>query len=209
MSELTSASSVRITKAVWLVVAIGGTALWVFGPASQWAQLQTACHPTSACAQYQLDAASVRILSAHGISLVGYAAYTVAVLTMGWVIWYGLAAVIIWRKPDDRGALLAAFFLILFPLLEVVLWIPSVDFLAIVSLAALFIFGLLFPDGRFQPRWARWLLAPYAVSAILAPLLPSSGFWLPVFLAPIAAIGVQVYRFRSLSTWVQRQQTKW
>lgn len=76
-----------------------------------------------------------------------------------------------------------------------------------------FFFSLyVFPDGRFVPRWS-WLLAlGLPILFILAfvtadndtPVLVGALFF-------IIAAGVvsQVYRYRSVSTPAQRQQTKW
>lgn len=75
----------------------------------------------------------------------------------------------------------------------------------------LILFFFIFPDGRFIPRWTRWL----APLVILWFLLPASWFGpdfsrQPVFLALIAAgVLAQIYRFRHASTPVSRQQTKW
>jgi hypothetical protein len=188
-------------------------------PVSQWSTLQTICHPDSACVSnsYQLNAASARVLSQHGISLGAFAVFNAAVYTVVWVMWYGLAALIIWRKPQDRGALLSAFFLVTFPLLFPTQGgsIPAsapvlLQFVNVVPFFALMLFGLLFPDGHFAPRWMRWLAAAGVLATIASGLLPNSNIWIiPVLLLPIAIVGVQIYRFRRVSTWDQRQQTKW
>src|ERR1039458_8762816 len=85
---------IRAGQAVWAIVALAGTALWVAGPASQWERLQTVCRPISTCQQYQLDTQAAHTLSAHGISLGMYAGYTVVALTLIWLMWYGLAGLI-------------------------------------------------------------------------------------------------------------------
>ena len=140
-----------IVQAVWVVFAVAGSVFWVAVPISQWAQLQTVCRQASTCTQYQLGPAAARSLGQHGISLTGYAIYTAAALVIGWAVWYGLAALVIWRKPGDRGAVVAAYFLIVFPLLGPSLWVSWAGVVSLVSLASLVLFGLLFPDGRFTP----------------------------------------------------------
>ncbi|MGI8825808.1 MAG: hypothetical protein ACR2JC_09205 [Chloroflexota bacterium] len=217
MSDLTSVRSARIAQAVWLVLAVMTTAVYAVPYAVTWLAMQSICHPDSACAPYQLDTASAHRLSQHGISMGEYAAFSVVVAAVVWVVWYGLGALIIWRKPRDRGALLCAFFLVSFPLLDPAFGgaIPSsarmLQFaITCMPLAALFLFGLLFPDGRFAPRWTRWLAAAGVPFTIVAALLPSSTIWIiPLFLLPFGIVGLQIYRFRSISSWAQRQQTKW
>jgi hypothetical protein len=125
MNEPATFLPIRLVLVLWLFLAGATTAVWAAVPASQWPALRTACHPGAGCTGYQLDASSVRLLGEHGVSLDAYALYTAAVLALVWLIWYGLAALIIRCKPQDRGALLAAFFLVVFPVWEVSAWIPS------------------------------------------------------------------------------------
>jgi hypothetical protein len=202
----------RVARTAWLLLAVAGTVLFAIGPITAWSRLQTVCHPATSCAGgYQLDAATARILASHGISPLAYAVFIITVLAAVWILWYGLAALIIWRRPTDRGALLAAFFLVLFPQLAVsqlVTWSPG----ATVALVALITFGLLFPDGRFAPRWTRWL-AVFGLLVFIFGLLPfasNSGLWIiPALLLPATIVGIQIYRFRRVSSWAERQQTKW
>jgi len=166
VSEGLSLRSARIAQVVWLVLAGATTAAYAVPVAVQWAALQTICRPVSACLSFQLDAASARTLSQHGISMGAFAVFTAAAYAVLWVIWYAPAALIIWRKPQDRGALVCAFFLVSFPALVAawggfipasapgILQLP----LNVVPFAALLLFGLLFPDGRFIPLWTRWLI---------------------------------------------------
>jgi hypothetical protein len=82
-----------------------------------------------------------------------------------------------------------------------------------------FLVGYLFPDGRFVPRWTRWL-------ALLVIFFVSAGTFFPASplntdnwpdplrtlaqLMPVVAVVIaQVYRYLRVSSPVQRQQTKW
>jgi hypothetical protein len=140
-------------------------------------------------------------LSQHGISIEAFALLTVAIPGMLLIVWLAMGALAVWRKLNDRGALLAGFFLAMFPGLLAPL-IPLG-----ITLLALILFGLLFPDGSFAPQWTRWLalaatftcLCSMAVDILLPPML----------LMILAVIAAQIHRFRSVSTWSQRQQTKW
>jgi hypothetical protein len=195
-----------------MLLAFGGVALLGTGLAAHWTKLNTVCRPASSCLQYQVDAASAHTLSQHGITVVEYGIYTAAVLVAASLVWYGLAVLIVWRKPNDRGALVAAFLLVLFPQFVFGTFTPFWPGQNI-GFAALILFGLLFPSGRFAPRWTRWLAAVGVLSlaALRVPAVLASGaFWLiPIVLVPICVIGVQVYRFRRVSSWAERQRTKW
>ena len=77
----------------------------------------------------------------------------------------------------------------------------------------------LFPDGRFVPRWTRWLFVVFSIESVVITFFLTSFFttqpWLGVplvllFLSLYAGLVIaQMYRYRYVSTLVQRQQTKW
>jgi signal transduction histidine kinase len=75
----------------------------------------------------------------------------------------------------------------------------------------------LFPNGRFVPSWSRWLLLGWAAAGALALAFPWNDFP-PGALAALSVlavgllgslIGAQFYRYRRISTQLERQQTKW
>jgi len=91
------------------------------------------------------------------------------------------------------------------------------SYLGYVSLVGFF---LLFPSGRFVPRWAGLILLLAIVNAFLeyfpsltSPFVENWPAWLVyplVILVPLVAMIVsQIYRYRRVSTPIQRQQTKW
>jgi hypothetical protein len=78
---------------------------------------------------------------------------------------------------------------------------------------------LLFPSGRFAPRWMRWFALGFFIVLPLAFFLPSVALiagasvshpgWL-VFISGVAIAALsQVYRYRRERNVVLRQQTKW
>jgi hypothetical protein len=75
------------------------------------------------------------------------------------------------------------------------------------------VFFYLFPDGRFVPRWTRWLAVAVALLQVTDTFFPSSPWNLldgPLFIVYVASVAVaQVYRYGRVSTPAQRQQTKW
>ena len=80
-------------------------------------------------------------------------------------------------------------------------------------------FLLIFPNGRFVPRWTRWAVIFFAAHDVFFFLFPASVFNLarsfpPLDFAVLAifaciAVGSQLYRYRHVSTPLERQQTKW
>lgn len=128
-----------------------------------------------------------------------------------------VAGLLLWRRSNDAMALLVAMTLVLLPAFFTPMYMPLTG--AWHALAELinrlggisFVLLLgLFPSGRFAPWWV--------VLPLLALLLFGSGLGqgaptalvLPIALAAmLTIIGAQVYRYRLVSTPVQRQQTKW
>lgn len=201
----------------WFVVAGAAALTCIASIPASWGSLVTPCRASSTCKQgLQLNATAVSVLRAHGFSVTSYALFMVAVLGVVWLVWYGIAALLAWRKPEDPGVLVCAFFLAVFPvaLSGILLWpsFPVVVPLTGVPLFALVLFCLLFPDGHFRPRWTRWLVPVAAGSSLLVSLplnsLPGAAP-VPYFLLLLTGVGVQVYRFRSTSSWKERQQAKW
>lgn len=142
-----------------------------------------------------------------------------------------VSIVLVWFRSRDAAALTAALCLVTFP----VAGVSSIHSLAsnevhvrvvyslvvLVGASSLFFCFYIFPDGRFVPRWIRWfvllpltlgLLTSLAELGVIRPL----SFWgyreLPLALGTLGSLSVvyaQVYRYRRVSSPVQRQQTKW
>jgi hypothetical protein len=139
------------------------------------------------------------------------------------LVYVVVGVVLFWRKSDNRLALLASLSLVLFPVafsVQVVgtlpaMWTLPVEIVEMLGNICLGFFFFVFPSGRFVPRWASLLMvewiAYWAISDFF-PQSPLANSWLFVFPLPVTAICLivlQVYRYRRVSTPVQRQQTKW
>ena len=129
--------------------------------------------------------------------------------------------VIFWRKPNDRAALVAAFASLIFPINLII--VPSLlpaflrlsaQAMSVLSFDSFVLLFYVFPDGRFVPRWTRWLWAGVLIASLVHYLFPSAPFtsllWqVDVSVALLSVVVLQIYRYRRVSTPVQRQQTKW
>ena len=144
------------------------------------------------------------------------------------LIYTALAALIFWRRSTDRMALFCAYMLVLFGgatytgLLDLGLrtvspaWFWLVGGLELPAQVCVPTFFLLFPSGRFVPRWSCWgvlIFVLYFVWYIFltnAYLGQLSGLISLVFaVLLLGLVGLQVYRYRSVSAYRERQQTKW
>ncbi len=184
--------------------------------------LLNSAHPPDLGGQLT-SSTGVQDLQAVGLSLDFYARYSVLLTLIFLIVSLAVGTVIFWRRSDDRMALLASFALILFPFTVnnvnlVTLppaWQLPVQSLQFLGQVCAGLFFYLFPGGRFVPRWIRWLavalIAYWAVDIFLpASLFSNSPLSFALFLGLEASqVGVQVYRYRRVSTPLERQQTKW
>jgi len=191
------------------------------------ALLQAVCQPGALCIS-GLTPANLRQLQQLGLSPGFLTAYQI-----GWdvgtpLIYTALAALIFWRRSADRMALFCAYMLVLFGgatytgLLDVGLrtvapaWYWLVGGLELLAQVSVPTFFLLFPSGRFVPRWTRWSVLVFVLYEVWYVFQPSAylgqlaGVSALVFAVQILGlVGLQVYRYRRVSTFRERQQTKW
>jgi hypothetical protein len=190
---------------------------------------------SSVCALWQLTPGSVQQLQQVGLTVGSYAAFSVAFSIIAVSIWSAVGIFIALRKSNDWIALLVALLLVTTgisgqnipdfntlsaPLVasSSPLYVPPMMVSAMSGFLYLLTF-LLFPDGRFVPRWTRWLLVvgmawTGGFALLLLSHAPPSPWLGPLILAAVMAMDVpglfgQVYRYRFVSTPQQRQQTKW
>jgi signal transduction histidine kinase len=69
----------------------------------------------------------------------------------------------------------------------------------------------IFPNGHYVPRWTRWLFLVSILISLLFLAIPEARSILPFTILPqfILLMYAQVYRYRNVSSDVERQQTKW
>src|SRR5215211_9405903 len=218
----------------WVAVAITALAIVVFSVPSSFEHYRTVCTaPSEVCtdrALWQPTPEGVRALRDVGLSLDAYALLNVAIDKIGDLVWFAVGALIFLRRSDDRMALLTSLFLIAFGTLAIdttdaetlissqpAWWLP-VRGVVIVGAVCVVLFFLLFPNGRFVPRWTRWLAVAfiaYQASDILipglysgSPALESVSEW--VFLGfVVSVVWSQIYRYRRASSPEHRRQTTW
>ena len=235
--ELRSKASARVSRP-WLLVArlallafsVLALVIYIAGTPVYFAQLiSSGNHCLVDCPTL----ANIRDLHALGISTTTYAAYQVAINLLFAVTYFVVAALIFWRKSDDLMALLASFSLVAlgasFPSIPSALaavhpaWQVPVTIVGnedVFAFPSLIVFFFLFPNGRFVPRWTIWMAVAFVALFELMVFIPvsSTSFssWpelLIVVCVPLVVFGslvfAQVYRYRHVSTRLERQQTKW
>ena len=161
-------------------------------------------------------------LRAAGLSLDFYASYNVLLSIVLLLASVAVGLLIFLRRFDTRIAILASFTLVLFPIAGNTLnlatlppaWTLPVQSVHFLSEVCLGLFFYLFPGGQFVPRWARWLTVGLIAYWAAAVFLPTSQFSIPLrfmlfFGLGVSQVLVQIYRYRRVSSPLERQQTKW
>ena len=214
-----------VARILWLTMVSLALILFVISIPSYFAYLHGLSSQPVSDAGVQLSLKDLQTLQAAGLSIDFYAWYNV-ILNILFVLGFVLVGLLIfWRKSNDRVALLASFTLVMFSVNDMIVMLqtlPSswgfivqiINFLGSVSI---YLFFYLFPSGHFDRSWIGWLTASMLLFEIAdvffySPSSPSFLAWLygALFLIFTAAIPVvQIYRYRRVSTAVEREQTKW
>ncbi len=212
----------------WVALVIITLSLFVIGLPVYMAELQTVSSG-GAYVPWQLSMESAQTLQRLGISLNTYSIWALVLAFISTGVFFAVGGVLFWRKSDDWMALFVALVLVLVGAATsgvVVGWNPgdwwwqfALQFLSFLTSVGLALSFYLFPDGRFVPHWSRWLIVVWILLAAIQSFLPTSPFnwdnW-PFPLSPLVLFGLlgsfggsQIFRYRRVSSPLERQQTKW
>lgn len=145
------------------------------------------------------------------------------------LVYFTLAALIFWRRHDERRAIEISGFLLAFGaalpgaafavMSSTPIWRIAPTLLQAIGWAALLLFAFRFPSGEWSPRWSRWIVPFWLLwvagfflfaEAVFAGrthwIFYSYLIWVAWFAPGVAA---QLYRYLWDSTPLQRQQSKW
>ncbi len=160
------------------------------------------------------------------------ASLSIATSMLSGIASIGLAVLLFVRllprdRVYDRMAMFTSFMLLTFGLVlnstmislpdDSRAWVIILSLVGFLGAILFVLFMLIFPDGRYVPRWAVWLprlfLAWFATWFFwpqLGPLnMPDALINIIVITWMVAALAMQVYRYLRVSNAVERQQTKW
>jgi hypothetical protein len=201
---------------VVLILAVFVATIPAFSDDFHHACATAACHtliPPYTAQQYRAAGLSVNFALLYTYVLAIFVSLTF--LTIG--------AVIFWLKSHDFMALSSSFALVTFAVtfnsgtlvaLVPAWWLP-IQIIAFLGSVFFGTFLYLFPNGRFVPRWTRWLVVGLVVYSAIDYFLPNSPLAnsLPIGLLFVGlllcVLVAQVYRYRWVSSQLERQQTKW
>jgi signal transduction histidine kinase len=169
------------------------------------------------------------MITRSGLTVAGLAGALVAI-EVCFVAVHTLVALVLFRRAANQPvALLGALALLIFGAVTfpntvkaLVLAHPAVllpvGLIGFIGRLAFTTFCYVFPDGRFVPRWTRWIVVGWAIMSLPSDFAPRSrldlmttpAVFVPMYLGLVGTIiGAQIYRYRGISSAGQRQQTKW
>ena len=209
-------------RIVWLVLVALSLLVFIISMPVYIAQLNSVCSGIT-CSTWKLTPQIVETMQSHGFSINEYVAINVIFAFVQAFVWFAVGGLLFWRKSNDWMALLVSLMMVLLGTsitLNIVagsfsLWqFPSrlIDFL---SYLLLILVMLLFPNGRFVPRWTWLLIIVFIPVEGLYNFYPNSPLnndvWNSLIWVGIVTciIATQVFRYIKVSNQVQRQQTKW
>lgn len=211
-----------IAKILWFTIVVITVSLFVAALPARFAQLLGD--------PYNLED-GLRALNLSTRSFAIYGTVIDVIVAAGFV---AVAGLLFWRKPDDWMVILvslsmATYLITVIPVTTVIIeshlsWSPILTLMRALGMIILVATLLLFPDGRFVPRWTRWVLLGWILYSILwlfiPAITPPTAFTdlrdppallrtIPVILILAVIVIAQVNRYRHTSTLLQRQQTRW
>lgn len=216
----------NVARGLWILFALSNLISWPFGIQAYYTQTLAAGRsiPTVARALAQLHLTAIQ--EALSLTMI-YVAASLVFLALGMLIFWRL-----WSTSYELLGLLTSFIFITIgttgvsgvftgfsgpsnPFLQIVFFISGNSFAVLWPCLASFL--LIFPNGRFTPRWS-WLLILLWIGQLAFFLLTDQGIFgaagidllaLVIFLTWGSTLSVQVYRYVRLYTYRERQQTKW
>src|SRR5436305_10541001 len=216
-----SGSRLILARVAWVFVVTLLVALFLAMLPAYYTLLQTVC-TGAPCGLAQPTPGSALALQRLGLSIGTYATIPLALTMASAFLCLTVGAVIFWRKSGDWMALLVALGVVAIGTVNVTSvlqessspWQVLAIVLNIVGNGVFFLVFSLFPNGRFAPRWTRWLFPCWVVSGLVFLFTREVFFsylvhtlvWLAVV---ILLVIVLFYRYHLASSPLQRQQTKW
>lgn len=211
-------TTLLVVRGAWIALVIMNLVSFVAGIPGLFAAAKQVCLQGCSFVPQQQQA-----LADIDISMQAYATIVVALAIVITLVSLAMGLFVFWRRPDDWMALIVALFLAVTPSGNISALSPSSGLSAnsfTISIVALLLslplravyYGvfLIFPSGRFVPRWSWILLVAWIVFIVVFDTVGNAIDSLAIGYLILygAAIACQVYRYRHVSHQVQRQQTK-
>src|SRR5690242_1581263 len=154
-----------LARVGWIIIVVPALLVYIASMPGYFAALHHLAASNTHGFTGQLTLADLQRLQAFGLSVDFYAACMLTVSVLFQLSYALTGGLLFWRKSDDPVALLAAFALMLFPFGFANLtlqalpagWHWLIPTLIALGNSSIMLCAYVFPDGRFVPRFTRWL----------------------------------------------------
>jgi hypothetical protein len=213
-----------LARVVWLALMLVAVGMFAVGTVEKYAEpFPLDCSQVGACNPIELSVADLELVQSRVLSTPAFAALWTSLTLLQNLLFVAMAGLIFWQRSDDWMALLVSATLGLlgtmaFSPANTVVPITHPEWEGILAVwetgayVSLLVLLLIFPDGRFVPRWTRFalpLLLPFLGVVVVDAVLALAFIALTFIAYAGIAIYAQIYRYRQVSNLLQRQQTKW
>lgn len=225
--EFLPVSALTMARGVCAVIGLLVIVLDVISIPEAYRAIQIPCSPCDPNG-IQITILQSQALRDSGFSMQFFATYMVGLIVVTEMAYICMGTLLFLRRSDDPMALFTSLMLMTFggaaftgtmhalSGINELFWLLT-GVLNVIGQTSFFIFLYLFPTGHFVPRWTlipsaiwglSWVLQLTRIPALVAfSMIVNDG---PVFIPLVLSlVGAQIYRYRRVSTPVQKQQTKW
>ncbi|RUS47350.1 histidine kinase [Cohnella sp. AR92] len=217
----------KISRLISGFICLCGVALFLYAISDYYVQLRDHCVDQSCEAFYDTPPSS-EWLQAHGFNETWFAAAYAGLYGLFGIVYISVGLLIFRKKSSEFIGQLTSIALVtqaftfnaisfgmqnIHPVLTFCLQLFNN-----ISFGALFTLFFVFPNGRINPGWSRYVLALILTVGTLKGFFPGTAVDIeqipPLFAAwtvfwMVSLIGIQIYRYRKVLDALERQQTKW
>jgi hypothetical protein len=212
-----------IFRVVWLLTAPLNLVLSIANLPETYHQLNNLVPPNNNVGWTHLTFSSA--VAAAGITPVS-AAWLILLPNLINILAFSLVGLLIfWRKSDEWIGLLVSYALIgiagtftdsgLLSLVSIPQpWSTIIYIIGSMVWFFFFLFLCLFPNGRYEPRWTRWVAGLFTVFFLVVLIFNQAGdnlvsFQIVAYIIVFLFLVGQIHRYIKISTLTERQQTRW
>lgn len=225
-----------LARIIWVILAVSYLVIWLTSLPGFYQRVSTlTIEPFRLGERVIFDnATALAEATQRGVSLPTSATITIAFNLFQVLVYYVVAAMILWRTSTGFGWFTALVLMLMgvdSMTHAVGIASPFAGALFLIEIPSYIVWPLwffwlyLFPNGRLVPRWSWLLVVTLFVLFMILQALSLFGVFgilppqIDTFAASASPIGVipvfgvvlfsQIYRYRRVSTIIERQQTKW
>lgn len=214
----------NLARAAWLAMFAAAALALIASTRIAWAEPLPACTPQGAtCGPWQVSLEDISLAFQMGWPSFFMHFLYLASSVLSKIFFIAVGLLIFWRRSQNWVALLLSLMLVLYAVEGVYnlgSWMPLVNALYAVANIIFYLLVFIFPTGRIEPRWTRWLIPPLALFGTALQFVPQLGISMSDQLYALALMGVfaiwfflggysVLYRYRRIYGMIEKQQTKW